>query len=191
MLYDIMQKHKNLYKSNRAVYKDTMAEEGKMKKNIRNLLTGYSNCRGFTFTNSRGFTLIELCMVMAIIGVLATVALKIYTDSKRHMADAAALAETHGLGKAVLNAFIEGGDVDLTHDPGDGRDIGALDTSGNARKPIFKLSPSMQAKISGSSSFGEPGKGFISAEISHPLGSEVPYILIIDEDGDLVSFPEY
>ena len=143
------------------------------------------------FENSRGFTLVELCMVIAIIGILATVAIKTYMDSRRHMADAAALAEAQGLGKAVLNSFIDDIDVDLTHNVGDaGRRIGELDTSGNARKPIFELSPAIEADITGSSDWGGSGSGFVSASFRHPLGTK-DYIVEIDEQNAVTLFPDF
>ena len=140
--------------------------------------------------NNHGFTLMELCMVIAIIGLLATIAIENYMESRRHMADAAALAEAQGLGKAVLNTFIDDNDVDLTHNIADGRQIGALDNSGNARKPIFNLSPVMEATINGSSNWMGSGSGYVEATIEHPLGSK-QYFLVIDEASAFTSFPEY
>jgi len=140
--------------------------------------------------NNHGFTLMELCMVIAIIGLLATVAIANYTGSRRHMADAAALAEAQGLGKAVLNSFIEDNDVDLTHNIDGGRQIGALDNSGNARKPIFHLSPAMQVTIDGSSNWMGSGNGYVEATLEHPLGSK-QYFIVIDEANAFTSFPDY
>ena len=138
--------------------------------------------------NCRGFTMIELAVVIAIIGVLSTIAVKSVMDSRKHVVDAAALAETRGLGKAVINAFLEGYDVDLTHNPGDGPQIGTLDTSGNGRSRVFEMSSGMQALIIGSSDFGGSGKGSCEAWISHPNGSKT-YYLLIDEVNNITSFP--
>jgi prepilin-type N-terminal cleavage/methylation domain-containing protein len=143
-----------------------------------------------SLNDSRGFTMMELAVVVAIVGVLASIAIKSFMDSRTHVVDAAALAEARGLGKSVINAFLDGNDVDLTHNPGDGSQIGTLDTSGNGRKPVFEMSAGMEALIVGSSDFGGTGKGSCVAEISHPLGSKT-YFLLIDEDNEITSFPSF
>jgi prepilin-type N-terminal cleavage/methylation domain-containing protein len=139
--------------------------------------------------NSRGFTMIELAVVIAILGVLTSMAIKSFMDSRVHVMDAVALAEAQGLGKSVIDAFLEGDDVDFTHNPGDGPQIGGLDTSGNGRKPVFALSPGMEALIVGSSNFGGTGKGSCEAWVSHPNGSKT-YYLLIDEVNNITSFPD-
>ncbi|MGD8293374.1 MAG: type II secretion system protein [Desulfobacterales bacterium] len=144
--------------------------------------------KSMVLNDKRGFTMIELSVVLAILGLLTSMAVKSFMDSRTHVRDAVALAETRGLGKAVIDAFLEGDDVDLTHNPGDGHVIGSLDTSGNSRKSVFALSPGMQALIIGSSDFGGTGKGSCEAWISHPNGSKT-YYLLIDEVNNITSFP--
>ena len=142
------------------------------------------------FNNTRGFTMIELAVVIAIIGVLSTIAIKSFTESRVHLVDAVALAETRGLGKAVIDAFLEGEDIDLTHNIGDGPIVGALDTAGNPRKPIFQFSPGIRVTIVGSSNVGGTGKGVCSATVIHSSGSK-PYSLLIDEVTGTTEFPDY
>ena len=106
------------------------------------------------------------------------------------MVDAVALAETRGLGKAVIDAFLEGEDVDLTHNIGDGPAVGVLDTAGNPRKPIFRFSPGTRVTIVGSSNVGGTGKGMCTATVIHANGSK-PYDLVIDEFSGTTDFPGF
>ena len=140
--------------------------------------------------NDHGFTLLELCMVFAILSILALIGLTSYKDSRRHVVDAAALSEARGLGTAVYNAFLAREDVDLAHNPGDGPQIGALDNDGNARRPVFQMSVAMEADIDGSSDYGLEGRGYCDAEIWHPRGNKTFY-LFIDEEAGVSSFPTY
>ena len=139
--------------------------------------------------NSRGFTVLELFFVFATIGVLAAMATKGYMDSRMQVSNASALAEARGLGKSVVNAFLDGRDVDLAHLPGDGPRIGTVDTSGNPRSPIFTLSSGMQALVIGNSPPG--GKGTCTATVWHPRGSGKTFTVIVDEVADITSFPIY
>jgi hypothetical protein len=105
--------------------------------------------------------------------------------------EAAALSETQLLGKVVYNVFLEGGDVNLSHLPGAGPNIGTLDTSNNSRTPIFKLSNGLVAEITGSSNWGGTGSGMCVAKVWHPLSPNRFYWFAIDEAGGTSSFPTY
>jgi len=140
--------------------------------------------------NHRGFTLMELCIVIATMSILATIGLKSYMDSRKHVVDAVALSEARGLGTAVYNVFLDQEDVDLSHLPGDGPRIGTTDNAGNPRAPVFIMSAAMEAQIIGSSDFGGTGRGKCDAWIWHPLGNK-KYYLLIDEAAGISSFPTY
>ena len=138
--------------------------------------------------NSRGFTMVELMVVMAIISLLALTAMRTYFTTREKVMDAAALSDARSLGTAISNAFLDGIDVNLAHDPADGSKIGALDTSDNPRRPVFKLTNGMQAEIIGNSNYGGSGYGFCNAEVWWP-GSDKSYEIEIDEETGLVSSP--
>ena len=138
--------------------------------------------------NNSGFSFIELMAVMAIIAVLASIAITSFITTRTKVLDAAAFAETQSLGKAVLSGFLDGIDVNLVHLEGGGAEIGALDTSGNGRTPIFTLSNGMQAQIVGNSSSGGPDSGKCEAIVWHQNGTK-SYWLFIDEADQITSFP--
>ena len=57
----------------------------------------------------KGFTLIELMIVVAIIGILAAIALPAYQSYTQRSADSACLAEMSALTKITLVDLLEGG----------------------------------------------------------------------------------
>lgn len=141
-----------------------------------------------SYKNNSGFTLLELMVVIAIVGILASIGIASFMSTRTKVLDSAALAETRQLGKVVINSFLDGVDVNLSHFPADGPSIGMLDTAGNGRNPIFTLGNGLQAQITGNSDWGGTGLGKCVAEVWHPGGTK-SYWLIIDEVAEITSFP--
>lgn len=140
------------------------------------------------YKNSSGFSFLELMAVMAIVAILAGIAITSFITTRTKVLDAAAFSEIQGLGRAVLSGFLDGIDVNLAHLEGGGVEIGALDTSGNPRRPVFTLSKGMQAEIVGNSESGGPGLGRCEATVWHQNGTK-SYWLFIDEGAQITSFP--
>jgi len=59
------------------------------------------------FGDSKGFTLIELLIVVAIIGILATIGLPVFIDSKIKSHNSAALSDINAFKTALDSYYVE------------------------------------------------------------------------------------
>lgn len=128
---------------------------------------------GFKINNEDGFTLIELMIVVVIVGILAQMATFFALDIRKRTFDAVALTDGKNLMTVAAGTFIALEDVDFTHDPSEGSNIGTtLYTDPTiSRPPIFTMSPGVRAEIVGSSGL-IAGTGFIDAFVFHENGTD-------------------
>jgi type II secretory pathway pseudopilin PulG len=123
-----------------------------------------------TLKNSKGFTMIELFMVFAVVGILAQIAMTFMIDLRSRSSDVAAIADGRNLITAVRNNFVNLDDVDYTKI--DGSDVGVETTGGDPRPPVITLSPGVNVVITGGSeSTGTPDTGFFEAWLYHESGT--------------------
>jgi prepilin-type N-terminal cleavage/methylation domain-containing protein len=143
----------------------------------------------------RGFTLLELCIILAIIGILATLASYNYMSIKKRAYDTAAHSDSRSLADVALNNFLDRASVRYNVA---GSSIGTQDLAGNARNPVFMLSPAVAIRITAASSTQfVAGKGYFEAWLYNLGGSSDPltpsgkreFYVIVDEVNDLISIP--
>ena len=127
--------------------------------------------------NEKGFTLIELMMVMIVLGILAQMSTIFALDIRDRAFDAVALSDGKNLMTVAGNTFLALEDVDFDHTPADGSDVGIFDTGGVLRPgPVFTMSPGVRAIISGESGL-TAGTGTITAFVFHTKGTDDPLSL--------------
>jgi prepilin-type N-terminal cleavage/methylation domain-containing protein len=126
--------------------------------------------------SQKGFTLIELMMVMIVLGILVQISTLFLLDLRQRAYDATALSDGKNLMTIAGNVFLALEDVDFTHTPLDGSDVGVLDTGGGPRPPVFTMSPGVRAIIAGQSGT-TAGSGTITAFVYHTDGTDDPFSL--------------
>jgi len=139
--------------------------------------------------------MVELLMAMVILGILLQMSLAFFIDLRKRAFDASALADGKNLMTVVANSFIGLDDVDYTHVPADGSQIGVLDTGGAPRPPMFTFSPGVRAVVFGNSP-GIPNDGLVTARVFHVSGTDdaTPsgkreFLFMIDEMTSMISAP--
>jgi len=146
--------------------------------------------------NHRGFTLLEVLIVIATMTVMASIAVVNYIPLKRKAYDATARSDARSLVDSVVNATLSAEDVNYVK-VNTGGDVGNVDTSGNPRNPVFTLSPGIEVVIVGKSDFFPGNQAFFSAVVYHVNGTSDPltasgkkeYTCTVNESTGLVSMP--
>ena len=121
--------------------------------------------------DNSGFTFIEILMVMIMIGIMAQMAMNFMGDLRYRSSDVSAVTDGRNLITAVRGNFVYLEDVNYTHNPGDGPEIGATDTSGNPRDPVFTLTRGVKARIEPGSESGVAEQGYYEAYVFHENGT--------------------
>jgi type IV pilus assembly protein PilA len=140
---------------------------------------------------NKGFSTIELVIVIGILSILSQIAFDLYADYKARAYDSAAINDARNLVSAVVNNFISYDDVDYEHDEDDDNRIGAFDTSGNPRSPVIILSKGVRARITGDNDGSGNGymEGYVYSDggtddSSTPSGKREYYCLVDESTGE-------
>ncbi len=141
--------------------------------------------------DNKGFTLVELFIVLAILGVLAQMALTFMVDLRTRSYDVTAVADGRNLITVVRNNFVNSDDVNYTKI--NDSEVGVETTGDVARPPVYTLSPGVVAVVTGGSrSSGIPNTNFFEAKLYHVNGSKEFYYLADETlDPPLYSFLTY
>ena len=144
--------------------------------------------------NNRGFTFIELLMVMIMLGILLQMAWTFASDLRKRGSDVSAIADGRNLITVVRNNFVNLDSVNYS--ARDDRAIGVATMDGDKRQPVFILTPGVRARIEGGSQSGIADEGYFEAYLFHinGTGDETPsgkreFWYLADEANDIYSLP--
>jgi len=128
--------------------------------------------------DQRGFSLMELFMVVAIISVLAGLSMLYVGDTMDAARDSSAISDATNLVIVVNNNFIDKESIDYKATGPDGAEIGTEDADGNARDPVFRLSPGVRIFFENSADptynkcFEDERQSSFTAYLYHDRGSK-------------------
>jgi len=149
------------------------------------------------FKNYKGFTLLELIIVTALISVLASIAAFNYMPIQQKAFDSAANSDARYLIESVMIGILNEEDVDYTK-VNTGGPVGNIDTAGNPRPAVFTLSNGVVALIIGDSIQAPNGTNTIfQATIYHINGTDDPatlsgkreFFCAVNEAAETATFP--
>ena len=87
----------------------------------------------------KGFTLVEILMVMIILGILTQISYGLLIDIRKRAYDAVAIADGKNLMTAVANSFALLDDVDYTHFPGGHKYVSFADMMAKRPERVIEL----------------------------------------------------
>lgn len=122
--------------------------------------------------DNKGFTIIELFMVLAVLSILAQMTLTFVLDLKTRSSDVVAISDGRNLMTIVSDNFVNLEDVD--YEQTNGADVGVKTVGGAPRQPVFTLSSGVQIRFEGVNvnfSNGIPGEGWLEAYLYHINGT--------------------
>jgi type II secretory pathway pseudopilin PulG len=151
------------------------------------------------FRDNKGFTLIEIMMVIICLIVLVEMAWNFMGDMRKRSSDIAAVSDGRNLITVVRSNFINRDSVNYQHNPGQGSEIGTKDRVNNPRPPVFTLSAGVKAKIVPGSESGVLTQGYYEAYLWHEDGTDDPmspsgkreFWYLADEATQTYSLPTY
>jgi len=140
-----------------------------------------------TYRNQHGFTMMELMIVIAILGVLTAIGTLWMLDMFHAARDTAALTDAKNLITIINNNFLDNESIRYDSMSADGSQLGVMEEDGTTpRVPAYGLSPGVEIKFITTpniSSSNPDVKGSFDAWLYHPMGTPDPLDLSLSGVG--------